>query len=203
MSVVLVARTYETHVGRQCVARRKFGTQKCSTGVRNGRRVLWGCLFHELMESDSGISINSPGGTTMTHNILRVVSVFLPAVLFCSFGCQPVASSLVGAAGDTQIPNTTLTIDTTYISYGLLYAKGKVYNNGTAQITPPWYVECQFYTDSTFTIKLGGNYTEIYVPLDPGQATFWTVSFSSTNVAVQNYPHFKVKDQRAIYKKTS
>ncbi len=139
----------------------------------------------------------------MTHNILRVVALILSIALFVYLGCQPTASSLVGSAGDTQIPNTSVTIDTTYISYGLLYAKGKVFNNGSSQITSPWYVECQFYTDSTFAIKLGGNYTEIYVPLDPGQGTFWTVSFSSTNVSVQNYPRFKVKDQRAIYKKSS
>ncbi len=74
-------------------------------------------------------------------------------------------------------------------------------NNGTSAISPPWYVECQFYTDSTFTLKIGGNNTLLSVPLNPGQGTFWTISFSSTNVDVRNYPKFRVKDQRAIYKR--
>lgn len=120
---------------------------------------------------------------------------------FVYFGCQQSTESTVGSSQDTQIPNTTVTVDTTYIASTLLYARGKVTNNGTSSITPPWYVECQFYTDSTYTLKLGGNYTTISVPLDPGQGTFWTVSFSSSNVTVQQYPKFKVKDQRAIYKK--
>ncbi len=120
---------------------------------------------------------------------------------FVYFGCQQSTESTVGSSQDTQIANTAVTIDTTYIANTLMYASGKVKNNGSATITPPWYVECQFYTDATFTYKLGGNYTQISVPIDPGQGTFWTVSFSSSNVNVQQYPKFKVKDQRAIYKK--
>ena len=137
----------------------------------------------------------------MTRIFYRIVVTFLPAVLFFAFSCTPAPNALVGSSADTQIPNTVVSIDTTYISYGSLYAQGIVRNNGASQISSPWYVECQFYTDSTYTIKLGGNYTEIYVPLDPGQGTFWKVGFSSSNVTVQNYPLFKVKDQRAIYKK--
>ncbi len=137
----------------------------------------------------------------MTQRAYRIVAAFLPTLLFFGFSCTPATNPIVGSSADTQIPNAVVTIDTTYISYGSMYAHGLVRNNGTTQITAPWYVECQFYTDSTYTIKLGGNYTEIYVPLDPGQGTFWTVNFSSSNVAVQNYPKFKVKDQRAIYKK--
>ncbi len=130
----------------------------------------------------------------------RLLSVSLSLSLMC-FGCQQSTDSTVGSSQDTQIPNTTVVVDTTYVASTLLYARGRVINNGTSSITPPWYVECQFYTDSTFTYKLGGNYTQISAPLDPGQGTFWTVSFSSSNVNVQQYPKFKVKDQRAIYKK--
>ena len=126
------------------------------------------------------------------------VSLFL-AFLYTS--CQVSTDSTVGSSQDTQIANTAVTVDSTYIAGGLMYATGRVTNNGTSTISSPWYVECQFYTDSTYSYKLGGNYKEMTFPLDPGQGTFWTVSFSSSNVNVQQYPRFKVRDQRAIYKK--
>jgi hypothetical protein len=95
-----------------------------------------------------------------------------------------------------------ISVDTTYVSYyGSLVAAGTVTNKGTVAITPPWYVECEFYTDSTLTLKMGGNNTQMSVPLSPGQGTFWNISFSSTNVSVQNYPNFRVSDLRAVYKK--
>lgn len=137
----------------------------------------------------------------MTPRFSRFILAVLPVALFLSFSCQPATESTVGSPQDTPIPNATVTVDTTYLSGALLYATGKVMNNGTSAISPPWYVECQFYTDSTFTLKIGGNNTLLSVPLNPGQGTFWTISFSSTNVDVRNYPKFRVKDQRAIYKR--
>jgi hypothetical protein len=95
----------------------------------------------------------------------------------------------------------TFQVDTTYVSGSSLVAKGRVTNSGYSAVSPPWYVEAQFYTDASYSTKLGGNYTSISVPLSPGQATFWTISFSSQNVDVRSYPGFKVKDLRAIYKK--
>ena len=109
----------------------------------------------------------------------------------CTEGSDPV----VGSTGDTTIPNLSFTIDTTY-----LVAKGSVKNNGSAQVTSPWYVECQFYTSPSKTTKLGGNYMQIGVPLSNGQSTLWTINYSSTNVNVNDYPNFAVGDLRGIYK---
>lgn len=127
--------------------------------------------------------------------ILLVLSMVL------DYNCEPIAESTVGSPSDTQIDNMSFQVDTTYVSGSALYAKGRVTNNGYAAANPPWYVEAQFYTDATYSTKLGGNYTSIYVPLSPGQATFWTISFSSPDVDVRSYPGFKVRDLRAIYKK--
>src|SRR5512135_3128621 len=91
----------------------------------------------------------------------RQVAAIIPFVLFLSFNCEPATETTVGSPQDTQIPNTTVTVDTTYTSGSSLYASGKVKNSGSSSITTPWYVECQFYTDSTFTLKLGGNNTQI------------------------------------------
>ncbi len=139
--------------------------------------------------------MKSPG---IQSPFLAMLSLFL----FLCFQCQPLTTQNgVGSPLDTQILNMSFTIDSTYIANSQLYARGKVTNNGTSQITPPWYVEAQFYTDSTHNTKLGGNNTQIYVPLSPNQSTFWTISFYSSNVDVRSYPGFKVSDVRAIYKK--
>lgn len=121
--------------------------------------------------------------------------------LFFFGGCQKIVDpTFVGSSKDTEIANMSFTVDTTYISSSYLYARGKVSNNGTNKALPPWYVEAQFYADSTYVTKLGGNNTLISVPLDPGQQTFWTISFTSSQVDVRQFPKFRVKDIRAIYK---
>ena len=90
-----------------------------------------------------------------------------------NFGCQPMTSTgPVGSPKDTQIQYMSFTIDTTFISFSQLYARGTAKNNGTSTVNPPWYVECQFYTDSTFAYNMGGSNTVIQIPLSPGTGTF-------------------------------
>jgi hypothetical protein len=102
---------------------------------------------------------------------------------------------------DTGIKNVSFTVDTTYMvaSPGMLVARGLAKNGGTATITSPWRVECQFYTDSTLLVKLGVNSTGIGVPLSPGQSAYWMISFASSNVDVRRFPGFKVADFKATY----
>jgi hypothetical protein len=116
-------------------------------------------------------------------------------------GCDE-GETTVGSQDDTVIPNLSFVVDTTYLDAqnGRLIAKGTVKNNGSSQVNSPWYVEAQFYTNSSRTTKLGGNYTQIGVPLSNGQSTFWTIYYSSSKVDVRNYPNFAVGDLRGIYK---
>lgn len=121
----------------------------------------------------------------------------------CLWACEvPGEESVVGSTGDTQINNVVITVDTTYLesSPDRMVARGRVTNSGATAISAPWYIEGQFYTDPSFRTKLGGNYTRISVPLTRNQETFWTITFSSTNVDVRLYPNFRVRDLRAIYK---
>ncbi|RKY90360.1 MAG: hypothetical protein DRQ01_09300, partial [Ignavibacteriae bacterium] len=76
---------------------------------------------------------------------------------------------------------------------------GTVKNTGSADITPPWYIEGQFYADSTLTLKLGGDNTRITVPLEPGVQTLWSLTFSDPNIAEGDYPNFRVSNMRAYY----
>lgn len=138
-----------------------------------------------------------PSAVHISHSAFLIVMALF---LFVSYSCESVGENTVGSPSDTEITRMAFFVDTTYVSGSLLYARGRVQNNGSNGVSPPWYVEAQFYTDATYTTKLGGNNTSISVPLGPGQTTFWTISFTSSNVDVRNYPGFTVKDLRAIYK---
>ena len=130
--------------------------------------------------------------------ILVLISVLTAILIISCDSTEPT----VGSNEDTVIPNLFFTVDTTYLdtANNRLVAKGTVKNNGSSQVTSPWYVEAQFYTNSSRTTKLGGDYTQIIVPLSSGQSTFWTINYTSQNVDVRNYPNFAVGDLRGIYK---
>ena len=90
--------------------------------------------------------------------------------------------------------------DTCYYAGGSLYAEGSVQNQGTETIAATWYVEAQFYSDSSYELKLGGNVDEILVPLEPGQSTIWRVEFNSNSVEESRYPNCAANDFRGVYK---
>ena len=122
------------------------------------------------------------------------------AISFASCDQDP-GSTVVGSASDTQIDGVTFTVDTTYVDAsgsGQLVARGMV--KTTVNIVAPWYIEGQFYTDSTMMVKLGGNDTQISFPLSPGQSTFWTIYFYTSSVDVRQFPDFRIGNLRAIYK---
>lgn len=130
--------------------------------------------------------------------VFSLVMVSCEVTVHDGMGDQPADSG----TGDAGISNVTFTVDTTYMvaSPGMLVARGLAKNDGSTTISSPWYVECQFYTDSTLLIKLGVNDTQIGVPLSPGQSVYWAISFSSGNVDVRRFPDFRVSDMRALYK---
>jgi hypothetical protein len=122
---------------------------------------------------------------------------------FCSLfliSCDD-SDPVVGEPGKAVIENLAYTVDTTYVdnASSRLVARGSVKNNGSSQVTSPWYIEAQFYASATSSTKLGGNNTRIGVPLNRGESTFWTIYFSSNNVDVRSYPNFGVKEIRAFY----
>jgi hypothetical protein len=128
-------------------------------------------------------------------NILLVLFVIV-AFTFCDSS----TNSVVGLKEDREIKNVSFSVDTTYIQNSQLHAKGTVTNLGNIEIESPWYIEAQFYTDSTYQIKIGGNNTQISVPLEPYQSTFWALALSATTVDLNDYPYFRLSDFRAIYK---
>ncbi|MCX6149260.1 MAG: hypothetical protein NTX22_01905 [Ignavibacteriales bacterium] len=127
---------------------------------------------------------------------------FLTFIVIFYFTACNENDAVVGSNSDRQISSLSFIVDTTYLdgSSKRLVAKGIVQNNTNSTVSSPWYVEAQFFTDTAQKTKLGGNNTQIGVPLSKGQSTFWTIEFYSSNVDVTKYPNFSVGELRGIYK---
>ena len=126
-----------------------------------------------------------------------LLAVFL-SLIFLGSSCEN--NTVVGSdEGITVINNVSFTITELETSSSSLKASGTVKNTGSSKITSPWYIEGQFYADSTLSLKLGGDNTQIGVPLETGVATIWTLEFSNPDISEGNYPNFRVSNLRAFY----
>jgi hypothetical protein len=130
---------------------------------------------------------------------ILMFSMVILSLTFLGSSCEtsdPVVGSEVGV---TEITHVSFTITDLETSSSSLIASGTVKNIGSTKITPIWYIEGQFYADSTFTLKLGGDNTQITVPLESGVQTLWSLTFSDPNIAEGDYPNFRVSNLRAYY----
>ncbi len=134
------------------------------------------------------------------YNKSFLIMLIIVALTFLGSSCENGNSTVVGSTqGNTDINNVSFTITELEVSSSSLKASGTVKNTGSSTITSPWYVEVQFYADSTLSLKLGGNRTQIGVPLESGVQTIWTITFSDPNIAEGDYPNFRVSNFRAYY----
>ncbi len=106
----------------------------------------------------------------------------------------------VGSSVTVAIPYLSFNPESTYIEKGIMTVEGTVLNMGTTQIDPTWYVEAQFFSDSTFSVKLGGNLDTLLLPLKPGEQALWKVRFTSTAVDPNKYANFRVSNIRGVRK---
>ena len=135
--------------------------------------------------------------------ILKRKNIILILVCFpfLAFLCETSKEDpVIGSTNDVEIRGLVFSIDTSYISGLTMYAYGTVRNESSAKVTSPWYVEGQFYTDSTYSLKLGGTNVRINVPLDHEQGTIWSLSFYLDQGNTRIYPEFKIGNLRGIYK---
>ena len=82
-----------------------------------------------------------------------------------------------------------------------LQVTGMITNTGDTTILAPWSVEAEFYSDSTFTLILGGDQQSFNVNLQTGVATQWTLNYSSQDKVESDYPNFAINNFRAFISK--
>lgn len=109
-------------------------------------------------------------------------------------------AAITGSPDVNVIANVNFRITESRAESNRLVAKGTVENTGNRTITPPFYVEGQFYADANYRIKLGGDDYRIAFSLEPGEAAVWTLEFSSSEINEARYPDFAVKNLRAFWR---
>ena len=120
--------------------------------------------------------------------------------LMKSGGCEQ-SPALTGSEDVVVLPGAQFTINSLTIVDNALVAAGAVRNGGTTNYSPYWYAEGDFYSDSTYTFKLGGAVQTFSFVLSGGESTALQLRFTSTNMDVNVYPKFRVKNLRAYRNK--
>ena len=126
-------------------------------------------------------------------SIITIVAILLTAMFM--FSCNE--SNVVGADEVSVLEDANFEITEYLFTSTELIVKGTVSNDGDDTFYPPWYIEADFYADSTFTTKFGGDRTTINYSLAPGENTLWQLTYSSSLIIESDYPNFAVKNLRA------
>lgn len=126
-------------------------------------------------------------------SIITIVAILLAVIFIVS--CNE--SNVVGAEDVHELEDANFEITEYLFTSSELIVKGTVSNDGDDNFYPPWYIEADFYADSTFTTKFGGERTTINYSLAPGENTIWQLTYSSSLIIESDYPNFAVKNLRA------
>ena len=125
----------------------------------------------------------------------RTTTLFLSFYLII-FSCED--TNLTGSENVSEIENVTFLNLSTSISNNTLIASGTITNNNQSlSISPPWYIECQYYYENTSgnIFLIGGESTLISNALPAGVSLVWTLEHQVDNP--DNYSNFTVNDLRA------
>ena len=89
---------------------------------------------------------------------MKIIILIVTILLF--YGCS---GGVIGSENNETINHVDWSIGTTEDSAGYSYTNqslqvtGMITNTGDTTILAPWWVEAEFYSDSTFTLILGGD----------------------------------------------
>ncbi len=99
---------------------------------------------------------------------------------------------MVGSENIDKIEDVILTITSYTVYSSKLNGRGTIKNIGPRTIFPPWFIEGYFYSDSTLSLKLGGDRQEKTISLESGTAIDWTLVLFSGNIDESLYPNFTI-----------
>jgi len=130
--------------------------------------------------------------------------IILSLVFFVITGCQGV----IGSENNETISHVDWSIGTNDNPAGYSptneswLVTGMITNTGDTTILAPWWVEAEFYSDSTFTLILGGDQQSFNVNLQSGVSIQWTLSYSDPDkIEFESYPNFAIDNFRAFISK--
>ena len=129
--------------------------------------------------------------------MLRLIKYIPIIIAWLSFSCED-TDGITGSENVSEISFVTFSNITNSITENSLVANGIIRNNSEAlNISPPWYIECQFYyaDDSGNTFLIGGESIRINNSLSPNISLEWSLEYDINNP--ENYDNFTINDLRA------
>ena len=124
--------------------------------------------------------------------------IILIATILLFIGCS---EGVIGSENNETINGVEWTLNGYTFSNTTLTATGMIANMGDTTILAKWGVEAEFYSDSTFTLILGGTQQSFNVNLGLGVSKQWTLNFSDSDIVESNYPNFAINNFRAFISK--
>ncbi|MDP7465362.1 MAG: hypothetical protein QF795_03445 [Candidatus Marinimicrobia bacterium] len=130
--------------------------------------------------------------------ITLLIGITVCVIMLISCG-----DGVIGSESNSTINHIEWSLDSNgyVVTNSGLKATGTITNIGDTTILAPWYVEAEFYEDSTFSFILGGDqqYHDVNLYVNVGRP--WTLEFSSSDIDAWNYTDFAIKNFRAFIKK--
>jgi len=121
-----------------------------------------------------------------------------PFIILFFFSCEEMGTGLTGSENVNEIENVSFSnIQKTIEQNGLKVAGVITNNSQNLSISPPWYIECQFYyqNSSGNTFLIGGSNTSINNSLPSGISLEWTLEYNTDNP--DDYANFTINELRA------
>ena len=129
--------------------------------------------------------------------MLRLIKHIPIIIAWLFFSCED-TGGITGSENVSEISFVTFSNITNTITENSLVASGIIRNNSeTLNISPPWYIECQFYyaDDSGNTFLIGGESIRINNSLSPNISLEWSLEYDINTP--ESYDNFTINDLRA------
>jgi len=130
-------------------------------------------------------------------NKISWFKVSLTVSIFLFISCED-TSGIIGSENVTEISNVSFSNISTSVTESSLIANGIIRNDSQSlSISPPWYIESQFYytDDSENIFLIGGESIKINNALSPNISMEWSLEYETNNP--ENYENFTLNDLRA------
>ena len=128
---------------------------------------------------------------------MKKYQVIVQSFLILIISCENSTSGITGSENVDVIEHVNFSSIEKSLTENSLIVAGVLTNSSSSiTISPPWFIECQFYyQNSGNTFLIGGENTTINNSLSPGVSVEWSLSYNVDNPG--QYENFTINDLRA------
>ena len=128
---------------------------------------------------------------------MKKYQIIVQSFLILIIGCENSTSEITGSENVDVIEHVNFSNIEKSLTENSLVVDGVLTNSSSSiTISPPWFIECQFYyQNSGNTFLIGGENTTINNSLSPGVSVEWSLSYNVDNPG--QYENYTINDLRA------